>query len=160
MNLLMQLQTRWRSVSPREQRWVLLAGVLLSLALLWWLALAPALAVLKAVPAQHRALDAQLEQMQRLQTQAKALQAQPVLSVDAARQALEAALKPLGSGAQMTVQVDRVTITLKAVPAGALAQWLATVRQNAHAAPVEAHLVRNPTGSWDGTLVLNLGARP
>lgn len=160
MNLLMQLQTRWRSVSPREQRWVLLAGVLLGLALLWWLALAPALAVLKAAPAQHRALDAQLEQMQRLQTQAKALQAQPVLSVDAARQALEAALKPLGSGAQMTVQLDRVTVTLKAVPAGALAQWLATVRQNAHAAPVEAHLVRNPAGSWDGTLVLNLGARP
>jgi general secretion pathway protein M len=156
----MQLQTRWRSVSPREQRWVLLAGVLLGLALLWWLALAPALAVLKAAPAQHRALDAQLEQMQRLQTQAKALQAQPVLSVDAARQALEAALKPLGSGAQMTVQLDRVTVTLKAVPAGALAQWLATVRQNAHAAPVEAHLVRNPAGSWDGTLVLNLGARP
>lgn len=160
MNLLMQLQTRWRSVSPREQRWVLLAGVLLSLALVWWLALAPALAVLKAAPAQHRALDAQLEQMQRLQTQAKALQAQPVLSVGAARQALEAALKPLGSGAQMTVQLDRVTVTLKAVPAGALAQWLATVRQNAHAAPVEAHLVRNPAGSWDGTLVLNLGARP
>lgn len=160
MNLLMQLQTRWRSVSPREQRWALLAGVLLSLALLWWLALAPALAVLKAAPAQHHALDAQLEQMQRLQTQAKAFQAQPVLSVDAARQALEAALKPLGSGAQMTVQLDRVTVTLKAVPAGALAQWLATVRQNAHAAPVEAHLVRNPAGSWDGTLVLNLGARP
>ncbi len=160
MNLLMQLQTRWRSVSPREQRWVVLAGVLLSLALLWWLALAPALAVLKAAPAQHRALDAQLEQMQRLQTQAKALQAQPVLSVDAARQALEAALKPLGAGAQMTVQLDRVTVTLKAVPAGALAQWLATARQNAHTAPVEAHLVRNPAGSWDGTLVLNLGARP
>ena len=160
MNLLMQLQTRWRSVSPREQRWVLLAGVLLSLALLWWLALAPALAVLKAAPAQHHALDAQLEQMQRLQTQAKALQAQPVLSVDAARQALEAALKSLGSGAQMTVQVDRVTVTLKAVPAGALAQWLATVRQNAHTAPVEAHLVRSPAGGWDGTLVLSLGARP
>lgn len=160
MNLLMQLQTRWRSVSPREQRWVLLAGVLLSLALLWWLALAPALAVLKAAPAQHRALDAQLQQMQRLQAQAKALQAQPVLSADAARQALEAALKPLGAGAQMTTQIDRVTVTLKAVPANALAQWLATARQNAHTAPVEAHLVRNPAGGWDGTLVLNLGARP
>lgn len=160
MNLLMQLQTRWRSVSPREQRWVLFAGVLASLALLWWLALAPALAVLKAAPAQHRALDVQLQQMQRLQAQAKALQAQPVLSVDEARLALEAALKPLGSGAQMTVQVDRVNVTLKAVSASALAQWLATARQNAHTAPVEAHLVRNPAGSWDGTLVLNLGGRP
>jgi general secretion pathway protein M len=160
MTLRMQLQTRWRSVSPREQRWVLLAGGLTGLALLWWLALAPALAVLRAAPAQHRALDAQLQHMQRLQAQAKALQAQPVLSVDEARQALAAALAPMGAGAQMTTQGDRVTVTLKAVSASALAQWLATVRQNAHTAPVEARLVRNPAGSWDGTLVLNLGARP
>lgn len=159
MKLWLQLQTRWRGVSPREQRLVLLAGGLTALALLWWLALAPALAVLKAAPAQHLALDAQLQHMQRLQTQAKALQAQPVLSADETRQALEAALVPLGAGAQMTAQGDRVTVTLKAVSASALAQWLATVRQNAHTAPVEARLVRNPAGSWDGTLVLNLGAR-
>jgi len=160
MNVLTQWQTRWRSVSPREQRMVMLAAVVTGLALLWWLALAPALAVLKAAPAQHRALDAQLQQMQRLQAQAKALQAQPVLSGDEARQALEAALKPLGASAQMTVQLDRVTVTLRAANAAALAQWLATARQNAHTAPVEAHLVRNPAGSWDGSLVLNLGARP
>ena len=160
MNLLTQLQTRWRSVSPRERRLVLLAGVLMGLALLWWLALAPALAVLRAAPAQHVALDAQIQQMQRLQAQARALQAQPVLSMDEARLALEAAQKPLGAGAQMTVQLDRVTVSLKAVPANALAQWLATVRQNARTVPTEAHLVRNSAGSWDGSLVLNLGARP
>lgn len=160
MTLLTTLQTRWRSVSPREQRLVMLAGVLISLALLWWLALAPALAVLKVAPAQHQLLDAQLQHMLRLQAQAKALQAQPVLPADQARQALDAALAALGSGAQMNVQIDRVTVTLKAVSASAMAQWLATVRQNAHTAPIEAHLLRNPVGSWDGTLVLNLGARP
>lgn len=159
MTLLRQLQTRWRSMPPREQRFAVLVLTLICLALLWFLALAPALAVLKAAPAQHRALDSQLQQMQRLQAQAKALQAQPVLSADQTRLALEAALKPLGAGAQMTVQVDRATVTLKAVGARALAQWLATVRQNAHAAPFEAHLVRNPAGGWDGTLVLNLGGR-
>ncbi|MFZ2122537.1 MAG: type II secretion system protein GspM [Rhodoferax sp.] len=160
MSLLTPLKTRWRGLPPREQRLALLALAVSSLALLWWLALAPALAVRKAAPAQHRALDVQLQQMLRLQAQAKALQAQPVLSLDQTRLALEAALKPLGPGAQMTVQVDRATVTLKAVPAGALAQWLATARQNAHVAPVAAHLVRNPAGSWDGTLVLNLGGRP
>lgn len=160
MKLATQLQTRWHSVSPREQRLLMLAGVLVSLALLWWLALAPALAVLKSAPAQHSALDAQLQHMLRLQAQAKALQAQPVLSPDQARQALDTALAPLGSSAQINVQIDRATVTLKAVSASALAQWLAKVRQNAHTAPVEAHLVRNPTGSWDGTLVLNLGGRP
>jgi len=159
LKLLTTLQIRWRSVSPREQRLLMLAGVLVSLALLWWLALAPALAVLKAAPAQHRALDAQLQHMQRLQAQAKALQAQPVLLPEQARQALDSAMAMLGSGAQMNVQFDRATVTLNAVPASALAQWLATVRQNAHSAPVEAHLVRNPAGNWDGTLVLNLGAR-
>ncbi|MCF8159583.1 MAG: type II secretion system protein M [Polaromonas sp.] len=160
MNLPLQLQTRWRSMPAREQRLALLMLAMVSLALLWWLALAPALAVLKAAPAQHRALDGQLQQMLRLQAQAKALQAQPVLSVGETRLALEAALKLLGPGAQMTAQVDRVTVTLKAVSAAALAQWLATARQNAHSAPVEAHLVRNPAGSWDGTLVLYLGGRP
>ncbi|OIP16631.1 MAG: general secretion pathway protein GspM [Comamonadaceae bacterium CG_4_9_14_3_um_filter_60_33] len=160
MTLLKTLQTRWHSVSPREQRLVVLGGVFVSLALLWWLALAPALAVLKAAPAQHRALDAQLQHMLRLQAQAKALQAQPVLSPDQARRALDAALLPLGGSAQMNVQIDRATVTLKAVSASALAQWLATVRQNAHTAPTEARLVHNAAGSWDGTLVLNLGARP
>jgi len=160
MTLLKTLQMRWHSVSPREQRLVVLGGVFVSLALLWWLALAPALAVLKAAPAQHRALDAQLQHMLRLQAQAKALQAQPVLSPDQARRALDAALLPLGGSAQMNVQIDRATVTLKAVSASALAQWLATVRQNAHTAPTEARLVHNAAGSWDGTLVLNLGARP
>jgi general secretion pathway protein M len=105
-------------------------------------------------------LDGQLQQMLSLQAQAQTLQAQPVLSIDQTRLALEAALKLLGPGAQMTVQVDRVTVTLKAVGAEALAQWLAAVRQNAHVAPVEARLLRNAAGSWDGTLVLNLGGRP
>lgn len=159
MNLLQQWRSRWRGMPAREQRLALMALAVLSLALLWWLALAPALAVLRAAPAQHRMLDGQLQQMLQLQAQAKALQAQPVLSLDATRLALEAALKPLGPGAQMTVQFDRVTVTLKAVDATALAQWLATVRQNAHVAPAEARLVRNPAGSWDGSLVLNLGGR-
>ena len=122
-----------------------------------------------AVVAQHRLGMArvftgdglhQLQHMQRLQAQVKALQAQPVLSVDEARLALELSLKPLGTAAQMVVQLDRVTVTLKAVSASALAQWLATARQNAHTAPLEAHLVRNPAGSWDGSLVLKQGARP
>jgi general secretion pathway protein M len=160
MNLLKQGQSRWRGLPAREQRLALLALAVVSLALLWWLALAPALAVLKAAPAQHRVLDGQLQQMLSLQAQAQTLQAQPVLSIDQTRLALEAALKLLGPGAQMTVQVDRVTVTLKAVGAEALAQWLAAVRQNAHVAPVEARLLRNAAGSWDGTLVLNLGGRP
>jgi general secretion pathway protein M len=37
-----------------------------------------------------------------------------------------------------------------------LAQWLAQARLNARVVPSEAHLVQSATGTWDGTLVLNL----
>lgn len=158
MSALAKLQMRWRTVSPREQRLVRLALGVVALALLWWVALAPALAVLKAAPQQHQVLDAQNQQMQQLQAQALAFRAQPVISAMEARRALEDALKPLGAGAQMVVQVERVTVTLKGVAPDALAQWLATARQNARSVPTEARLTRNAAGAWDGTLVLQLPA--
>jgi general secretion pathway protein M len=158
MSALTELQGRWRSVSPREQRLLLLALGVLLLALLWWVALAPALKVLKTAPQQHQALDAQNQQMQRLQAQAQALRAQPLMAANEVRSALEASLAPLGDSVQMVVQAERVTITLKAVAPDALAQWLATARQNARTAPTEARLTRNATGTWDGTVVLQLPA--
>jgi general secretion pathway protein M len=158
MSALTKLQARWRNVSPREQRLLLLALGAVALALVWWVAVAPALAVLKTAPQQHAVLDAQLQQMQRLQAQATSLRAQPVVLADDARQALEASLKPLGASAQMVVQVERVTVTLKAAAPDALAQWLATARQNARTLPTEARLTRNAAGAWDGVVVLQLPA--
>jgi len=158
MNVLTELQTRWARVSAREQRLLLLAAGVVALGLLWWLALAPALAVLKAAPARHAALEAQSQQMLRLQAQAKAMRAQPALGADEARRALEASLKPLTASAHLMAQADRVTITFKGVAADALAQWLATARQNARLVPSEAHLTRNATGSWDGTVLMLLPA--
>lgn len=158
MSALTQLQQRWAQVSKREQRGLLLAVGVVLLALLWWVAVAPALAVLKTAPQQHAALDAQLQQMQRLQAQALGLRNQPVVSAADARRALEVSLKPLGSSAQMTVQVERVTVTLKGAAPDAFAQWLATARQNARTVPTEAHLTRNAAGTWDGSVVLQLPA--
>ena len=159
MSALKHLQTRWQNVSRREQRLIMLALSVVVLALLWWVALAPALKVLKTAPQQHLALDAQLQHMQQLQAQAQALRAQPVLSAAQARSALEDSVKLLGAGAKLGVQAERVTLSLKAVAPDALAQWLASVRLNAHLAPLEAHLTRNSTGGWDGTLVLQLPAQ-
>ena len=158
MSALTKWQMRWLRVSPREQRLVLLALGVVALALLWWVAVAPALAVLKSAPPQHLALDAQIQQMQHLQAQALALRAQPVINSLDARRALDASLKPLGASAQMVVQTTRVTVTLKGVAPDALAQWLATARQNAHSVPTEARLTRTATGAWDGTVVLQLPA--
>lgn len=153
-------QARWRTTSPREQRLLLVAFALVLGALLWWVALAPALATLKGAEVRQRVLDAQWQQMQRLQAQALALQAQPPLAPAVARGLLEASLKTLGDTAQLSVTGERVTVTLKATPADALAQWLAQVRLNVRTAPSEARLVRNAAGSWDGALVLTLTPAP
>lgn len=156
MSLHTAWQTRWQTFSVREQRWLLVALALVSLALVWWLAMAPALAVLKSAEAQHRALDVALQQMQGLQQQAQALQALPTLDAQETRRALDASLKPLAATAQLAQQMDRVTVTLKGVGAQALAQWLSATRQNAHVVPAEVHLKRSAAGGWDGTVVFTL----
>jgi general secretion pathway protein M len=154
------LRARWAALAPREQALVAAAVALLALALLWWVALAPALATLRSADAQHRTLDNQLQHMRRLQAQAKAMQAQPRQGRDESLRQLEAAIRQqLGVSARYSIAGDRVTITLTNTPAPALAQWLSQVRANARAIPGEARLTRNATGGWDGTLVLALPAR-
>lgn len=151
-----QLQARWDGLLRRERQLLLAAGALVLGAVLWWVALAPALATLRSAEKQQLLLAAQMQQMQRLQAQAQAIQAQPRPEPEEARRLLDASLKSLGSTAQMQVVGERVTVTLKGVAPDALAQWLVQARLNARAVPAEAHLLRGPTGSWDGTLVLNL----
>lgn len=175
------LHQRWQALAPREQTLVLAAAGLVGLALLWWVALAPALATLRSAPARHAELDTQLQRMQGLQAEARQLQAAPRTNTGDAVGALRTALtQRLGNTAQLNVVGDRATVTLKGAPAEALGQWLAQARGNARATPVEARLTRSAppaaaTGSapggtapvlgaqaptaaprWDGTLVLAL----
>lgn len=154
------LRAHWRGLAPREKSLVLAAGALVGIALLWWVALAPALATLRSADAQHQALDAQLQQMLRLQAQAQAMQAQPKQNHDEAMRQLEQAIRQqLGLTARYSIAGERVTVTLTGASPGAFAQWLSQVRINARALPGEAKLVRNATGNWDGTLVLTLPPR-
>lgn len=176
------LQARWDALAGRERLFLLLAVSVVVAAALWWLALAPALATLRAADGQHRQLDGQLQQMRSLQAQATALQSQPKLGGEDAQRTLDALLKQkLGASAQMSVVGDRASITLKGANADALAQWLTQARINARAVPSEVRLVRSGGGVvgaggpggpglsagaagavnavWDGTLVLNLPAR-
>lgn len=160
MKLASSLAARWQEISQREQRVLLAALVFVLVAALWWLAIAPAVQTLRLAPGQRRQLETQLQQMVSLQTQAKALQAQPRIAFEDARRLLEASVQPLGATAQVLVSGERVSLTLKAVSADALARWLTQVRLNVRAVPSEARLVRNSAGTWDGMLVLNLGAAP
>ena len=150
----------WAALAPRERLLVGGAAVLVGLALLWWIAFAPALATLRTAEEQHRALDAQLQHMKRLQAQARAMQAQPRQGADESARQLETSIQQqLGGAARHSTAGDRVTVALTNAPAAALAQWLTQVRANARALPAEARLTRNATGGWDGSVVLTLPSR-
>lgn len=173
------LGERWQSLAPREQRLVLAAGALVLLALLWWLALAPALQTLRSAGPRHAALDAQLQHMQSLQAEALQLQAQPRIRPDDAQRTLQTSVtETLGTSARLSLNGDRATLTLQGTPADALAAWLAQARSNARAVPQETRLTRSAPGAtragaaasaarppatpavrWDGTIVLALPPR-
>ncbi len=140
------LQARWRALARREQTLVIAAGSVVALALLWWVALAPALQVLRTAPARHAALDAQLQHMQSLQAEAQQLQSVPRARSGDALRALQTSLaQQLGASAQLSSAGDRATVTLKGVPADALARWLTQARGTTRAVPLEARLTRSTT---------------
>ncbi len=153
------LQARWHSVSTREQRLVQFAAAVIGIALLWWVGLAPALKTLKSADQQRSALESQWLQMQGLQAQAKLLQSKPSLTAADARRLLDASVVPLAAALQLANAGDQVRVTVKGLSPDALAQWLATARQNARAVPSEAQLTRNEAGTWDGFMMLTLNAR-
>jgi general secretion pathway protein M len=169
-------QARWAGLAPRERQALSFASGPIALALVWWLLLAPALQTLRAAPAQHAALDLQLQRMQRLEAEALRLQADlPAPTADsaaalpAARPDLQRALQEsvsaqLGAGARLVLQGERAQLTLKNVSAPALASWLGQARQNLKVSVVEMRLTATAgpaqasaaESHWDGSLVLAL----
>ena len=146
----------WRQLKMSERRLILLAFWLILAALVWWLAISPALKTIKEAPAQHLALDAQLQNLRTLSAEAKTLQNQPKLSLDEAQKALQSAVtQRFGAAAQLNLSGERATLTLKNANPQELALWLTQARVNARALPTEAKLTRNGD-NWDGTLVLSL----
>jgi len=185
MNWLESLEARrqawWLELAPREQRITAIGAVLVICALLWWVALAPALRTLATARSEHPKLDAQMQQMLGLQLRARAAQGQPRANRDDALRALEASVRQnLGPNAQMqsanAAAGEGVTVAVRAAPADALALWFAQARGNARAVPREIHITRStqstpasasapassaesPQVRWDGTLVMSLPAR-
>lgn len=160
MKFLLPLAAAWRGLSSREKNASTLAAAVVLGALVWWIALAPALGTLRSASQEHRRLDAQLARMQTLAQQAASLKGQPRLSFQERLPLLEATLKQqLGASASWTVAGERVTVTLQGGTAEALAQTLVQARLNAHALPSLARLVRNANRTWDGTLTFDLRTR-
>ena len=169
MSRLTPLKNRWDALAVRERRFLTAAAVLVALALVWWVALSPALARQRAAAVQGPQLEAQLQQMQSLRAQALALQSQPKLSGTDAQAALESLVNQrLAGTGQLVVAGDRATLTLKGAGPDALAQWLTQARINARAVPSEVRLTKSEvkgdkggaaSPGWDGTVVLSLPAR-
>ena len=162
------LKLWWAQLGAREQRLVGMAGLVVGIALLWWLAIAPALTTLRTTSQQHAAVDSQLQSMRVLANQARDLRANRALSYEESLRNLESSVKQtLGSGATLAVTDNRANISLRGVSADALALWLNQARINARVVPSEMRLTRTASTaagtstvtSWDGTMVLTLPAR-
>lgn len=153
-----RLSSTLNGLSPREQRAVTIAAWVVGLGLLWWVGIAPAIQTLKQAPVKHAQLDKALSQMQHFAASAEVLRTQnatPPPGREAASRALEDATRTLGASAQLALQGDRATVTLRNAPPRAVAQWLNQVRINARLLPVQAQLQRggSPQG-WSGQVVL------
>ena len=161
------LRQRWTRLAQREQNLVLMAGSIVLLALVWWIALAPALHSLRTAPARHAAADRELQTMLQMQAQAELLRQQSQTNNAEAdvRTQLEQSLKTeLGSSAQLQWLGNRAQISLTQTAAPALARWLAQVRDNSHASVAEMKLNRilgeaadgAAITRWSGNLLLEL----
>jgi general secretion pathway protein M len=153
------LATRWQALSSREQSGLRWLGLLLAVAFVWLVAIAPALQTLRDSVTRRAQISTQQGHMLALQAQAQALQQRTPMSRDEALRSLQSL--SANPNLQLTVQGERVSVQLKAVSASTLATWLAQVRSQAQTLPIEAHVTRdadaNKTGaSWSGSLVLRL----
>jgi len=163
-------QARWEQLSARERTWLRTAALVLALALLWQVGLAPALRVWHQSPERHAQLDRQNAQLAALQAQARSLQAQPRLSRQEAQQSLSQLTRDLLPGAQLSTQGDSPRVVLKNVSGSNLAQWLSAIRQTAQASVIDMRLQRSPnspsgpngpdtSAQWDGQVTVQLPSR-
>lgn len=157
------LKVRWNQLADQERSMFTLIAALLVFAIVWLQLLAPARATLRTADTQAKVLGAQMQQMQKMQSDALALQKQPALNFDTALKALGAATQQtLGAHAQMTNTTEHASITLREVPADVLAQWFAQARINARSVPIEAQLSRSSAEGqpvWNGVVLMSLPGR-
>ncbi len=154
-----QAAQRWATLAPRERTLFSVATALVLLALLWWLAIAPAWRVLRSAPAQLEALELQWQTMQGLAAEARELRAIPPVPLAQAQAALTAAAQRLGDKARLSVQGERAVLDLNGLGGEALAAWLAEVRASARVRVASAQLNRLPSGVYRGRLELSIGGR-
>lgn len=157
------LKARWNQLADQERSMITVIAALLVFAVVWLQLLAPARVTLRTAETQAKVLGAQMQQMQKMRSEALDLQKQPALNFDAALKALSALTQQtLGAHAQMTNTSEHASVTLREVPADVLAQWLVQARINARSVPIEAQLSRSSADgqvAWNGVVLMSLPGR-
>lgn len=152
-----QWSAQWATLPLRQRMLLSTAASVVGFALVWSIAVQPALNTLRTAPRDLAALDADLQQMQRLAAEVRELRAAPPLSGTQSVAALRAATERLGSGARLTLVGDRATLSVNGADAATLTAWLSEARAGARARVIEAQLSRSGTG-YTGSIVLAVRA--
>ncbi len=149
------LRQRWQALAPRERRIAGWLGWAIGLALLWFVGVVPAWRSVSSAPARLDQLDAQLQQMQRLASEATTLRALPPVGGLQAQAALKTATDALGSAGRLQLGGDRATVTFTNATGTQVRDWLAEARSAARTRPVEANLTRGPQG-YSGSVIVQM----
>ena len=147
-------------MAVRERRLLAAAAGLVLVALLWWVAIAPAWRVMRSAPVQLETLELQWQSMQGLSAEARELRAIPPVPLAQAQAALTAAGQRLGDKARLTIQGERAVLDLNGLGGEVMTAWLAEVRASARVRVITAQLNRLPNGAYRGKLELSIGGRP
>jgi general secretion pathway protein M len=139
-----------KNLQPRERRLVIAALCIIALALLWWVAIAPALHTYRHSTSAHAQLDAQIAKMQALANQAQALKALPSPSNAKAKEWLDSNAKKLSTNANVAILGNQAQMRFQNVQPQALVSWLAEARSSAGLRVLQASW--NKTSSAVGTL--------
>lgn len=134
---------------PRERRGVAAAAVVVGLAVLWWVLLAPALRTLRAAPSEIARLETQLAQMRQWATEAEALRQAPRRPppTDFAGTVSQRVKRALGDKTQVVALPNEVRLITPNVPPATLLALLQDVDDSAQARVSEMTLTRNADGS-------------
>ena len=146
---------KFSQLSPREQTGIRWALAMLSGAVLWFVAIAPALQVLQNSQKQLSVFAQQHADMMALQTQAKQWQSRSSLGTEASASMLQSLCANLGEKVKCSRQAQRMTVDVKGISPQALAQAWTQARSQAQAVLLETHLQRQGE-AWDGQWVWSL----
>lgn len=150
-----KLGQRWQALAGREQILLATIGVLLVLALLWWLLLQPAIKNWQQAYAGQAKWESNMQRIRTAGKQAATLRGMKSMTGEEAKKAVTDSLKLLAGTGQLAWQADTVRVTLTNTQPEALAQWLSAVRLNALSLPSSSSLTLSKQG-WSGTVVLRL----